>query len=132
MPDSSVLFASPAEDIRVPILPHAFFPPRNNQPSEEIISVPRPEISTASADSTHISAPSAIGTSELSDTGLHIDFDAMTKKAIGAAEKIVAAAGVDQATKEEVVKKAQGMMQQVWTGLLDDMFGQKGSKKTNA
>lgn len=66
MPRHSLEETAPPEVMRTPLLPHNFFPPRTGEGLQEAIeSVVRPEISTVSADGTHIESPSAM--SEVTD-----------------------------------------------------------------
>lgn len=72
----------------------------------------RPEIVTASADSTHISSPRAF--SEVHDNSA-IDISDM-------AQRVAAAAGLKGA---EAADATQSMTKQLWQGMLDDLFGRK-------
>lgn len=68
-----------------------------------------PTIMTASADGTHIHAPSAM--SEVTDNNT-IDFQGM-------AAKVASRLGKD-------VEQGAGMARQLWGGLMDDVLGPKG------
>jgi len=70
----------------------------------------RPEIITASADSTHISAPAAMH--EVHDNNT-VDFQGM-------AEQV--AQGTD---KDERDQEGVGMIKEVLSGMFDDIFGAK-------
>jgi len=81
----------------------------------EEIEVMRPTISTASADSTHISAPSAMH--EVHDnSAMDIDYHGMAERISKAARKV----------SNTPIQEQPGMIKEVWTGLMDDMFGSKG------
>jgi hypothetical protein len=72
-----------------------------------------PSIMTASADGTHIHAPSAM--TDVSDNNT-IDFQGM-------------AARVAETLGKSTEKQA-GMVTEVWSGLMDDVFGPKGHGPT--
>ena len=61
MPQYELLHETPPEIMRIPLLPTNFFPSRSSHAHQEAVEpVIRPEISTVSADSTHIASPSAM------------------------------------------------------------------------
>ena len=79
-------------------------------------SVVRPEISTVSAESTHIASPSAM--SEVTDNhAIELDPYDLTAKVAAAAKKMGELPG-------EKLKEA-GVMKELWMGLLDDLMGGK-------
>lgn len=71
----------------------------------------RPEIYTASADSTHIHAPSAM--SEVHDNNV-IDFQGMASRVAAATQSAV------EDKSSEIGK--------VWNGMMDDIFGPKAAR----
>ena len=75
----------------------------------------RPEISTASANGTHIESPSAM--SEVTDNPGHINLDPfdLTKTVTTAASK---ATGVSTERLQE-----PGVVKEIWNGLMDDILG---------
>ncbi len=122
---------SPDADIslRVPLLPAAFFPPRNStSTSTSTTSTPPrapmadfdpepatvgPTIITTSLESTHWSRPSAM--SDVQDNSAHaVDFHEVAERMNMTAKKV-----------EEEVEVAGGMVRQIWKGLVDDVFGAK-------
>lgn len=114
---------SQSEIIRVPILPQNSTAPGR---SEEVVeSVVRPQITTISADGTHIDSPSAM--SEVTDNHA-VDlspFDltnTVTNAATAAASKVT---GMPAGKLKE-----PGILQELWSGLLDDILGGKKIAKT--
>ncbi|KAL8736365.1 MAG: hypothetical protein Q9181_002442 [Wetmoreana brouardii] len=114
MPQHTLEEAAPPEISRIPLLPHNFFPPRTSESLQEAVeTVVRPEISTVSADSTHIESPSAM--SEVTDNhAIELDPYNLTNKVTAAAAKIA-----------EAPMKEVGTIRALWGGLLDDLFGSK-------
>ncbi len=107
------------EIIRIPILPfNSTAPARSNEALESVI---RPEITTASANGTHIESPSAM--SDVTDNPGHTDLDPfdLTNTVSTAASK---ATGVPIEKLHE-----PGVVQELWTGLLDDILGQRKTAK---
>ncbi|KAL8720355.1 MAG: hypothetical protein Q9225_002783 [Loekoesia sp. 1 TL-2023] len=118
MPKHTLEEATPPEVMRIPLLPHNFLPPRTDQGLEEAVdNVVRPEISTVSANSTHIESPSAM--SEVTDNDA-IDLDPydLTNKVMAAATKTA------KDTTGQISREA-GTVRQLWSGLLDDIFGSR-------
>ncbi|KAF2759631.1 hypothetical protein EJ05DRAFT_509360 [Pseudovirgaria hyperparasitica] len=118
-PDFNPDVEAPPPSIRVPLLPQSVAAPNTAKFSEEAqeSDVMRGTIVTASADSTHISTPSAMA--DVHDNN-SIDIGEMAQKVAAAAQK------VKEATVDEtpVVRK-------VWNGFLDDLLGPKSSKATS-
>ncbi|KAL8660499.1 MAG: hypothetical protein Q9202_006494 [Teloschistes flavicans] len=116
MPQHTLEEATPPEIIRIPLLPHNFFPPRNAEGLQGAVdSVVRPEISTVSANSTHIESPSAM--SEVTDNhAIEIDPYNLTSKVTVAAANIA-----------KVPAREASAMRELWGGLLDDLFGPRHS-----
>jgi len=115
-PDISI-----APVLRVPLLPSDVYttssiPTYATAEADHVVM--KPEIVTVSADSTHIHAPSAM--SEVSDNAT-VDFQGM-------AEKVAQRLG----KKTAEVAGNGGMVKQVWGGILDDVFGPKGSGRPAA
>ena len=80
-------------------------------------SVIRPEISTVSANGTHIDNPSPM--SDVVDNhAADIDHFDLTKHVTNAASKIM---NVDNEQMEEKV----GSVRSLWAGLMDDIFGER-------
>ena len=117
MPKYEIMAPKQPEIMRIPLLPNNFFPPRRSEAHQEAIeSVIRPEISTVSADSTHIASPSAM--SEVTDNhAIDLDPYDLTSKVTAAAAKM---AGMPV---EKL--KAPGTVQEIWDGFLDDLLGSK-------
>ena len=116
MPQYALEEPAPSYIFRIPLLPDNYNPPRRSgallEAVEEVI---RPEISTASADGTHrVSAMSEVTDSHAAE----LDPYDLTKKVSMAAKKVMGN------VKEEVAKE-QGMVKELWTGLLDDLLGAK-------
>ena len=101
--------------MRIPILPFTSTPPpRSNEALESVI---RPEITTTSANGTHIESPSAM--SDVTDNPGYADlnpFD-LTSTVTTAASR---ATGVSVERLQE-----PGVVKELWNGLLDDIFGEK-------
>lgn len=118
MPQHTLEEATPPEIIRIPLLPHNFFPPRNAEGLQGAVdSVVRPEISTVSANSTHIESPSAM--SEVTDNhAIEIDPYNLTSKVTVAAANIA-----------KVPAREASAMRELWGGLLDDLFGPRRVSK---
>lgn len=108
-----------ASILRVPLLPSTVLSSTSALSSyavEAEDAVMRPEIITVSADSTHISAPSAMA--EVSDNA-SIDFQGMAEKVSAAAAKFKAGS----------IDETASMAKQVWNGFLDDLLGPKQGAK---
>ena len=116
MPQYTVIEPKQPEIMRIPLLPNNFFPSRTSEAQEAIEPVIRPEISTVSADSTHIASPSAM--SEVTDNhAIELDPYDLTSKVTAAAAKM---------TGMPVEKlKEPGVVKEIWNGLLDDLLGSK-------
>lgn len=122
MPQHTLEEATPPEIQRIPLLPHNFLPPRTDQGLEEAVDrVIRPQISTISANSTHIESPSAI--SEVTDNHA-IDLDPYDLT-----NKVTAAASRTAEDAMDTIKEA-GTVRRLWSGLLDDLFGSKRLSRT--
>lgn len=121
MPQHTLDEAAPPEVMRIPLLPHNFFPPRAEQGlGEAIDDVIRPEISLVSASSTHIESPSAM--SEVTDNhAVDVDPYDLTNKVTAAATK----------TAEDAMnrRREEGTVRELWNGLLDDLFGSRRVSK---
>lgn len=107
--------------MRIPILPFNSTAPADSRSNEALESVIRPEITTTSANGTHIESPSAM--SDVTDNPGHTDlnpFD-LTNTVTTAASK---ATGVP-------VKRLQepGVVKEFWDGLLDDILGARKTAK---
>lgn len=123
MPQSEPPTDKYPEITRIPLLPNNFVPPERNNPHHEVIEpVIRPQISTASADSTHIESPSAMR--EVTDNhAVELDPFTLTKKVANAASKL-GHVPVSKATQEV------GALRELWNGLLDDLLGEKRVTKS--
>ena len=117
MPKYEIMEPKQPEIMRIPLLPNNFFPPRRSEAHQEAIeSVIRPEISTVSADSTHIASPSAM--SEVTDNhAIELDPYDLTSKVTAAAARM---AGMPVEKLKE-----PGAVQEIWGGFLDDLLGSK-------
>ena len=105
--------------MRIPILPfNSTAPARSNEALESVI---RPEITTASANGTHIESPSAM--SDVTDNPGHTDLDPfdLTNTVTTAASK---ATNVAIETSQE-----PGVVKTLWNGLLDDVLGVRKTAK---
>ena len=112
MPQYTLTGAAPPEVIRTPLLPHNDSPTGHKDPDESVI---RPQISLVSADSTHIESPSAM--SEVTDnSAFDMPLD-LTNKMTAAALKMT------EVPMEQMGEA--GILRQLWTGLMDDLFGPK-------
>ena len=123
MPQSEPPTEKYPEITRIPLLPNNFVPPERNSPHHEVIEpVVRPQISTASADSTHIESPSAMR--EVTDNhAVELDPFTLTEKVAKAASKL-GHVPVSKATQEV------GALRELWNGLLDDLLGEKRVTKS--
>ncbi|KAL9073204.1 MAG: hypothetical protein Q9161_003036 [Pseudevernia consocians] len=107
------------EIMRIPILPfNSTAPARSDEALESVI---RPEITTASANGTHIESPSAM--SDVTDNpGPDLDPFDLTTTVTTAASK---------ATGVPIEKlQAPGVVQELWNGLLDDILGARKTAKS--
>ena len=123
MPRSELPTERHPEITRIPLLPTNYLPPGQTALREEAIElVVRPQISTISAESTHIQSPSAMR--EVTDNDA-IDLDPynLTKKVAVAAAKL---GHIPAAKANEEV----GALRELWNGLLDDFLGGKKFVKT--
>ena len=119
LPDDFNPETEAAPILRVPLLPSTVLSSTstlNSYAVEAEDTVMRPEIITVSADSTHISAPSAM--SEVSDNTA-IDFQGMAEKVSAVAARFKAGS----------IDETAGMAKQVWSGFLDDLLGPKHGAK---
>lgn len=111
IPDFDPDTQSAPVDIRVPILPQTTVPfEAVAEEAEEEVMLPT--IYTVAADGTHIHAPAAM--SEMVDSN-QTDFQGLASHV---ANKI-----------SKDVEEGAGMARQIWTGLVDDIFGPKGPAK---
>ena len=117
MPQYAILEPKQPEIMRIPLLPDNYYPPRRSEAHQEAVEpVIRPEISTVSADSTHIASPSAM--SEVTDNhAIELDPYDLTSK-------VTAAAATMTGMPVEKLKES-GVMKEIWDGLLDDLLGSK-------
>ena len=122
MPQFELEEPSHPEILRIPLLPNNYSsPPDDRAAPEAITPVIRPEISTVSADSTHIDSPSAM--SEVTDNhAIDLDPYNLTSKVTAAAAKMT---GVPEKELKE-----PGVIRELWTSILDDVFGSKKLAKT--
>ncbi|KAL8798716.1 MAG: hypothetical protein Q9182_006449 [Xanthomendoza sp. 2 TL-2023] len=105
--------AAAPEVIRIPRLPHNFSKTNHEEAEERVV---RPQISLVSANSTHIESPSAM--SEVTDNhAAELDPYDLTNK-------VTAAASMMAETPLEKIREA-GTIRQLWSGLIDDLFGSK-------
>lgn len=117
MPQFELEEPTQPEIMRIPLLPNNYTSPRNGDIDQGVVEpVIRPEISTVSADSTHIDCPSAM--SEVTDNhAVELDPYDLTSKVTAAASKM---AGAPVSTLKE-----PGPVSQLWNGVLDDLLGSK-------
>lgn len=107
---------SPPEIMRIPLLPDNYSAHHDRESPEPVEPVIRPEISTVSADSTHIDSPSAM--SEVTDNhAIELDPFDLTSK--------VTAAAAHMASLSEDKLKEPGVIQELWSSFLDDLLGSK-------
>ncbi|MCJ1345681.1 hypothetical protein MMC31_003890 [Peltigera leucophlebia] len=103
---------------RIPLLPdnHSNEGAKAARQEAMMETVVRPEISTVSADGTHIDCPSAM--SEVTDNhAIELDPYDLTNK-------VKAAASTKASIQVEKVKE-QGLLAEIWNSLLDDLVGSK-------
>lgn len=113
MPQHTLEGAAPPEVMRIPLLPYNDSQTGREEAGESVI---RPQISLVSANSTHIESPSAM--SEVTDNhAADLDPFDLTNKVTTAASKIAE-------VPMERIREA-GALRQLWTGLMDDLFGSK-------
>jgi hypothetical protein len=112
------------ESVRVPYLPDTFTRTSSTVPRqpEVIEQVFRAEISTVAHESTHLHPPSAL--SDVVDNGaISLDPYDLATKVSHAARRL----------SDKVVTKQNagvpGVFRQVWSGLMDDVFGPSSSLK---
>ncbi|KAF2086042.1 hypothetical protein K490DRAFT_66968 [Saccharata proteae CBS 121410] len=113
---------APNQILRVPLLPQVSFNVRGrDELMEELEEAPpmRPEISTVSADSTHIFAPSAL--TDVTDNSA-IDFQGMATAVSDAAKRLRSTPAVKE------VEESASVIKTVWNDLLDDLMGPKREK----
>ena len=115
MPQHDLDEPAPSEVMRIPLLPDNFSPVRTSSEHEEAIeSVVKPQISTVSANGTHIDSPSAM--SEVTDNhAVDLNPYILTSQVTNAASKMTGMA------PEQL--KDKGMIRELWNGLVDDVFG---------
>lgn len=118
MPQFELEEPTQPEIMRIPLLPNNYSPLRLSEAHQEAVEpVIRPEISTVSADGTHIDSPSAM--SEVTDNhAVELDPFDLTHKVTAAAANM---AGMRL--------KEPGVMTELWNGLLDDLLGSKKFSK---
>lgn len=121
MPQFKLVEPPPPEVLRIPLLPDNDSPLRSDEDhGEPVESVIRPEISTVSADSTHIDSPSAM--SEVTDNhSIELDPYDLTSKVTAAAAKIA------QVPAKNL--KEPGLVTEIWNGFLDDLLGSEKHSK---
>lgn len=104
--------------MRMPILPHNdTAPARNNEALESVV---RPEISTMSANGTHIDSPSAMH--EVTDNhAIELSPFDLTNKVSNAAT----AAAVQMTGMSAERLRKSGIVRELWDGMLDDILGSK-------
>ena len=121
MPKFEVAADTRSEITRIPLLP-TNMAGRDNSHHETIQPTIRPQISTASADSTHIESPSAMR--EVADNhAIELDPFNLTSKVAIAATKLA------QVPMEKANQEA-GALKEFWDGLLDDLFGAKRTARS--
>ena len=118
MPQFKLVESSHPEVTRIPLLPDNSAPLGKSEGRGESVEpvepVLRPEISTVSADSTHIDNPSAM--SEVTDNhSIELDPYDLTSKVTAAAAKVTDAPAENS--------KEPGLVTQIWNGFFDDLLG---------
>ncbi|KAK4695607.1 hypothetical protein P7C71_g2176, partial [Lecanoromycetidae sp. Uapishka_2] len=104
--------------LRVPILPHNDTAPSQN--NEAFESVVRPEISTVSANGTHIDSPSSMH--EVTDNhAIELSPFDLTSQVSNAAT----AAAVQMTGMSAERLKEPGVVKELWEGMMDDILGSK-------
>lgn len=121
MPQFKLVESSHPEVTRIPLLPDNSAPLEKSEDSEGSVEpVLRPEISTVSADSTHIDNPSAM--SEVTDNhSIELDPYDLTSKVTAAAAKVTHAPAENS--------KEPGLVTQIWNGFFDDLLGPRKPSK---
>ena len=122
MPQFELEAPRQSEIVRAPLLPeNSSAPPQVAETPETVV---RPEIATVSANGTHIDNPSAM--SEVTDNhAIEISPFNLTSQVTHAA---TAAASKVTGMSEARLKK-EGVLQEVWSGFLDDVLGDKKMTK---
>lgn len=113
MPQRTLEGTTPPEVLRIPFLPYNDSQTRHEEAGESVI---RPQISLVSANSTHIESPSAM--SEVTDN------HAVELDPFDLPDKVAAAASKIAEVPMQRIREA-GTLRQLWTGLMDDLFGSK-------
>lgn len=104
---------------RIPLLPNTYSNDGVKAARQEVLmeTVVRPEISTVSADGTHIDCPSPM--SEVTDNhAIELDPYDLTNKV-----KAAAATSMNSMPVKKV--KKSGVIPELWNSLLDDLLGSK-------
>jgi len=117
MPQFELIEPSHPEVLRIPLLPDNYSPDRKSEALQEAVEpVMRPEISTVSADGTHITGPSAM--SEVTDNH-SVELDPYTLvTAVNAAASKMTALPIEKL-------KEPGVIKQFWDGFVEDLMGGK-------
>ena len=129
MPQGILSTPAMPETFRVPLLPDNFTPPlehtNNAHHDVRMETVIRPQISTMSANGTHIESPSAF--SDVTDNhAMDMDVFDLTKKVASAATaKVTDAVG----SGAQGVEKQKGIVSQLIAGMIEDVFGKKSCAK---
>lgn len=107
--------------LRVPILPdNSTSPIRHTEATESVI---RPEIATVSANGTHIDSPSAMFEVVDNHAVELSPFDLTNKVSTAATGAAVKMAEMAERGRESM--KEPGVLQELWNGLVNDIFGPK-------
>lgn len=119
--------------MRVPVLPQTLSPSSpttstldiniNTAPTDTDTETHRPIINTLSPDSSHISAAGTLSSVHDASSAAHLDFEGMLRARLARGVEEM----VDKVEREGGgdVKRAEGIVRQVWKGLLVDLFGER-------
>ena len=119
--------AEPAEKLRVPLLPDNYHPDRSPSSAHAFesqeISVPRPEISVVAAHPEMVLP--AMLSEVVGNEALDVDIGQWTKGFTFSPEKWMPAALTEGGAQGEEGATDGGMLKELWTGVVDDIFGEK-------
>ena len=123
MPQHTLEASMPPEIMRIPLLPHNSSPSRSAEVAEEVIEpVVRPQISTVSADSTHIESPSSM-VEVVDNHAVDLDPYDLTRKVAASASR-TAEVPVNEGTEPSSLRD-------LWNGLLDRVSGSRKLAKAS-
>jgi len=127
MPDFQTATEQPIEKLRVPLLPDNYSPDRSPSSAHAIesqeISIPRPEISVVAAHPEMVLP--AMLSEVVGNESEEVDIGQWTKGFTFSPEKWMPAALTEAVQGGEEGEKAGGTLRELWSGVVDDIFGEK-------